>query len=496
MKSSSVLSGADSTQLWPGLAGGPTGPGPNRAARAPDPDSDVVLKLAFGLFLVDMLLTVSRVLEILGLAGFGRIAYLGVTLHVATFAVVAVSGGARRVLVSRVGIYLVLFTGWMLMSTLLSSWKGGSVDTVLRQWSISLIVFLNCGSVLILRQCRKVSVVMIAGTAVIAGASYFLGTLKQQRLAFESGTLGNANEFAMLLVLGVPFFLVPLFSRDSSRAAKMATLALSALVMIAVIRSGSRSSFLALIAILMVLFWTRPLVGKLKLGLLTTILLLAFLAATPSAILFRYLTIFNRPATFNSPIIMTDLASEAEGSRRARERLLEQSLKLTMEHPVFGIGPGIFMVGEADLAKEEGRSAMWHVSHNSYTQVSSEMGIPGLLLYLAALWCTFRNVFWFRAHSGVDPTGAASAMGLALLLSLTGLCVNLVFSSNAYMSYLPALMGLSVVFRNSLRKEMDRLSPAWTAPQGPQMSAPMEPARPVSRKPSYRFLGRPRRLGA
>src|SRR6185437_1942298 len=197
---------------------------------------------------------------------------------------------------------------------------------------------------------------------------------------------------------------------------------------------------LALISILVVLFWTRPFAGKIKLALVTIGIVGVFIAATPREALSRYGTLFGDAQTGDEE------AASAHESSRARQYLLEQSLKLTMDHPIFGLGPGIFLVGEAELAKEEGQAATWHVSHNSYTQVSSEMGIPGLLLYLIALWATFRNVFWFRAHSRIDPTGTASAMGLALLLSLTGLCVNLAFSSNAYLSYLPMLMGLSVVF--------------------------------------------------
>jgi hypothetical protein len=109
-----------------------------------------------------------------------------------------------------------------------------------------------------------------------------------------------------------------------------------------------------------------------------------------------------------------------------------------------------------------------------------------LLLYLAALWFTFRNVFWFRARSRVDPTGTPSAIGLALLLSLTGLCVNLTFSSNAYFSYLPTLMGLSVAFRRSLQQDM----------AAQKMAARIEFPRPSSTKPVYHFLGRPPRARA
>ncbi|MEO8127514.1 MAG: O-antigen ligase family protein, partial [Bryobacteraceae bacterium] len=288
------------------------------------------------------------------------------------------------------------------------------------------------------------------------------------------------------------------FSKSSSNVGKVLALALGAMLLLAVVRTGSRSSLLASAAILLVLFWTRPLAGKIKLAALMAILLTVFVLATPREVISRYATLFSDSKADD------DVATSARESSAARQYLLQQSLKLTMEHPIFGLGPGIFPVGEADLAKEEGRAATWHVSHNSFTQVSSEMGIPGLLLYLAALWVTFRNIVWSRYRARIDPTGTASAMGLALLLSLIGLCVTLTFSSNAYFSYLPTLMGLSVVFRMSLQREMDRRPQATTAP-APQLPVQNIAVRNMAIKmfpgpnpgtPSYRFLGRPRRSGA
>ena len=457
----------------------------------PGADSGLLLKLAFAFFVVNLLVTVSRLLEILGLAADIRIPYLGVTLNVVTFMLALLSGGARRVVASRTGVYLGLFTVWMMVCTLASTWRGGSVDTVLHDWIPSLIIFASFGTVVTLLQCRTISAVLCGSTALIAIASYSLGTLKDDRLSFKSGTLGGANELSMLLVLGVPFFLVPVLSPGTSRIRKVVAAVLGAMVLVVVVRSASRSSLLALVAILLVLFWTRPFAGKMKLGLVTVALLALFLAVTPREILSRYSTIFGDAQSGD------DVAVSAQESSMARQYLLQQSLRLTLEHPIFGLGPGIFAVGEARLAEAEGQRAMWHVSHNSYTQVSSEMGIPGLLFYLAALWTTFRNVFWFRSHSRIDPSGRASAMGLALLLSLIGLCVTLTFSSSAYLWHLPILMGLSVVFRESLQLEMNRhvRSPAWTM-QEPPAAIPVKPAAASTGKPVYRFLGRPRRSGA
>ena len=457
----------------------------------PNPDSDILLKLAFWFFVVDLFLTMSKLLEIMAVSGGFRIPYLGLTIHLVTFGLALVSGGARRVVSTRLGVFLVLFTVWMMVCTLASTWRGGSVDTLLREWVPSFVIFAGCGTVVTLLQCRKAATVLAAGTTIIAGASYLLASVKQDRLAFEGGTLGNSNDLSLLLVLGLPFLLAPVFWKGSSNLRKLMAMALGLMVLVVVIRSASRGSLVALLTILLILFWTQPFAGKLKLGLLSIVMATAFFALTPREILSRYVTIFG-DAEKND-----DVATSAEYSSMARRELLEQSLKLTMAHPLFGVGPGIFVVGEAKLAEAEGQKAMWHVSHNTYTQVSSEMGIPGLLLYLAALWATFRNVFWFRAHSRIDPTGRVSAMGLAFLLSLAGLCVGLTFSSSAYLPYLPILMGLSVVFRKSLEREMDlhARSSVLTAPE-PPMAAPVKPAGTSSGKPVYRFLGRPRRSGA
>ena len=472
---------------WRGTPNG--APRPSRTAAVVNPDSDPLLKLAFAFFAVDLFETVSRLLEIATLGWDIRIPYLGVTLHVVTLVLALISGGARRVVASRLGLWLILFTVWMMVCTLASTWRGGSVDTLMREWLPSLIIFAGCGTVVTLLQCQKVTAVLAAGTVVIAGASYLLGTLKADRLAFASGTLGNSNDLSTLIVLGIPFLLVPLFSKGSSRLGKLIAVTFCLMALVVVIKSASRGSLLALIVILLVLFFTMPFAGKMKLGLLTVVMLAAFFAFTPREILSRYVTIFGDAEQGDN------IATSAEYSSMARRQLLEQSLKLTMEHPLFGVGPGIFAVGEAKLAEAEGQKAMWHVSHNSYTQVSSEMGIPGLLFYLAALWTTFRNLFWFRAHSRIDPSGKVSAMGLALLLSLVGLCLSLTFASMAYLSYLPVLMGLSLVFRMSLQLDMDQCSAALAA-SAPPSAVPAKPAAATSRKTVYRFLGRPPRLGA
>ena len=252
---------------WRGTVNG--APRLSRAAVEPSPDSDLLLKLAFGFFITDLFLSVSKLLEMLAGPGEIRIPYLGLTIHLVTLGLALVSGGARRVIATRLGVYLSLFTGWMMICTIASTWRGGSVDTLLREWVPSFAIFASCGTVVTLSQCRKVAAVLAAATTVIAGASYLLASVKEDRLAFASGTLGNSNDLALLLVLGLPFLLAPVFWKGSSSVRKFIALVLSVMVLIVVIKSASRGSLLALIMILLVLFWIQPFAGKIKLGLLT-----------------------------------------------------------------------------------------------------------------------------------------------------------------------------------------------------------------------------------
>src|SRR5579862_709619 len=79
-------------------------------------------------------------------------------------------------------------------------------------------------------------------------------------------------------------------------------------------------------------------------------------------------------------------------------------------------------------------------------------------------------------------------------------CVSSFFGSNAYVAWLPLLMGLSAAFRLSLQRELERPVAA------PAVPTPAVPTQDVARvgqpkplfKPapanSYRFLGRRRRF--
>src|SRR5439155_15170570 len=74
----------------------------------------------------------------------------------------------------------------------------------------------------------------------------------------------------------------------------------------------------------------------------------------------------------------------------------------------------------------------WHVTHNTYTELSSETGIPGLALFLTILYFTFQNlkaVSKTQVHKN-DPQ--IQLFTSALRAGLAAYIVGSAFASTSY----------------------------------------------------------------
>jgi O-antigen ligase len=191
----------------------------------------------------------------------------------------------------------------------------------------------------------------------------------------------------------------------------------------------------AAITLLFILFISKP---SVKIALVLGLPTLAMLAIpfVPSHAMDRLTTFFRSG---------DNQTSEATESAEARRRLFEQSITLTLSHPVLGVGPGQFMESEGALAKASGQRGMWHQTHNTYTQVSSECGIPALICFVSALIFTLRRLW--KARSADDPLLASVAQ--VLFISTFAFAVCVFFLSHAY--------GFAFLISTSLAISIDRL---------------------------------------
>jgi O-antigen ligase len=124
-------------------------------------------------------------------------------------------------------------------------------------------------------------------------------------------------------------------------------------------------------------------------------------------------------------------------SETGRLQIWSRGIGYMLDNPVLGVGPGNFQTAEGTLSplaqrQQFGIGVRWNAPHNSFVQVGAELGIPGVLLYVAVIGSAFRAL---RGSAALTP---------ALTASLLGFVVGSFFLSLAYSEMLYTLVALSV----------------------------------------------------
>ena len=276
---------------------------------------------------------------------------------------------------------------------------------------VTLVIFITCSSLLRLRRLILIQTASVVGMALLA-AMGFAGSVKSAigpRLeGVIGGVFGNSNDFALALAMTFPFVFA-FAIRSRNLAGKICWIIAMLLIVFISMSTLSRGGLLALIAAAVISFWEFGIRGRRHgwLLLVGAVGLIAILLGDPASYSQRVATIFNPE-------------EDLTGSSAMRRELLDLSLQVTAEHPLVGIGPGNF----------ESISGNWHVTHNTYTQLSAEAGIPALILFLllgARSWSNFRRA---QRLAPEDEELALWAGGIRA--SLAGFAVGAVFASFAY----------------------------------------------------------------
>ncbi len=209
--------------------------------------------------------------------------------------------------------------------------------------------------------------VYLSFTAV---SSYMKGELNVEgyRVGVEVGGLfGNPNDLALHLVTMIPISLT-LALASRSKAMRFVYFLITIIFIAGNMVSFSRGGFIGLLASSAVLVWKLGRNKRFKVSLISSVAGLFFILLAPGNYGLRLLSIFIP-------------ALDPVGSSDQRKELLIRSVLVTLRNP-WGIGIGNFpIVGVRNL-----------VTHNSFTQVSSELGILGLIVYLIFLISPFRKL--------------------------------------------------------------------------------------------------------
>jgi len=328
---------------------------------------------------------------------------------------------------------------WMAFSIPGALWPGGAFEEFTGEFGkmVGMYVVL----VAAIRGFKDVE--RIAFVYLLAVAIYAAVVLSRFGVGQSEWRLGmleyyDANDFATLAVVALPlavYFMVrprPLWRRLVS------ALALVFLVM-AFVWAGSRGGFLALLAVGAFLLLRYRAIGVRWRVLTAALLSLVFAAAASDTYWEKMKTILQPKDDYN---ITTE-----EG----RIPVWKRGIGYMLENPILGVGAGNFPTAEGTISPRArvaytGRWK-WSVSHNSYIQVGAELGIPGLLLFLAMFWKAFASL---RTVERGQPRSPPAQLAQTLAACLIGYIVGGFFLSLAYRDLLYVLIALTAGLRKGL----------------------------------------------
>jgi len=364
------------------------------------------------------------------------------------------SGGLRSTLQWSAAKYWAGYSLFMLVGVLFSTWRSESLALTWNWLRVEvLILFVIAGCVMTWREVKRLMGVLAWAAVVDVVAGRVFGDQIAGRLEVTGTTMSNANDYAALLILVLPCLVLVVVSASQLAVTRIAAAGILLYGLYLILMTGSRGALIGMCVIVLFSIWMLRPSQKIIAGSIVILFVFAAPIIVPQRILTRFSTTI---PSADSPENDPD-SSGATESKQDRVYLLKQSVLTTLSHPLFGVGAGQFQNYEGRKAREMGLHGSWHETHNTFTQVSSEIGMPALLFFLAAIFTTYRMLnSVYRAARRRTPTQETqqiSATAFCLLISLIGFCAASFFLSLGYRFYLPALTGVTIAFYRAVQQK-------------------------------------------
>jgi O-antigen ligase len=370
-------------------------------------------------------------------------AYISTISWVLLPLLLVLSGNLLRGFRDRIGVLWFGFLAWMILAVPFSVWKGGSFALLISYVPHGWLQLSYYAAFLVsVRHCRRLMFFIIASNFFLLLDCFLFGTATTGRFEIpHSIFFTNANDLALQLLIAITQFMYLLYQREVWKHIVGGVAILVALTYM--LKTASRGAMLAVVILALIGFAFAK--NRMRLALIGVPVMLATLVLVPSSVFHRFTLVGIQPEKLTATTL--DDAS-AVASQIERMTLFRQSVTYAITHPVFGVGPGQFAVAVYGDSVKEGMQAPWLGTHNSYTQVASECGIPAFLLYtgviLIALVSNFRI---FRRTANVPAYSDLSALAFCAFNATLAYAICTFFFHIAYSGYLPCIAGMSVALR-------------------------------------------------
>ncbi|MFQ5456256.1 MAG: O-antigen ligase family protein [Nitrospirota bacterium] len=414
-------------------------------------------KLAFNSLLIYLFMLLSRPMEYVPFLNPYRIILLTAILSIALF---FLSGSVNKIFNSsppnNETYWITILTLWIFITMPFSRWIGGSLNTFYSYYLNSLLLFFLIAYIVDSEERLKkiITVSLIAFSIIIIVSAYnkmfqFDASQDYGRLGGIGATLSSSNLLAFVIVLMFPLYFYSLFV-EQKRIKRYLLLGITITAIFDFIATVSRGGFLGFMTMGAILMND---LSKLKRkGLVFLLITAVYIGSFFVSDMFieRMSTIFTKPQE-----TAYSATSQAIGSTRAREGLLEVGIKMIELNPLFGVGMGNFKLGNREIT---GATGPKQVSHVTYIDYAAEMGIPALIIYLLLLFSVLlgiqKTIKDIKDHSENKKILEMLYISLALRNSLISYIIMSAFISIGYDFYLFFLIGLIAALRKIVTKEL------------------------------------------
>jgi O-antigen ligase len=344
-----------------------------------------------------------------------------------------ITGGLRRTFREKGPKLWLAFLVWMCFGLPFSIWRGGSLGSATNYIkSVFILLLFIVGLTITWAQCRRI-VYTIAGAAAfnVIVALLFMRSGEERFSLQWSGQIGNSDDFAAHLLLILPFLLFVALRPGAPKLVRVVFIVPTVLGLFEILLTASRGALVALMLTVAILILRGSMRQRIAIGATAAVVLVILIAFLP-------VSTWNRMMSFSAGGSANEEALE---SSDIRLRLLQESIKCTLEHPVFGIGLGQFGLYESGLGNVSS-VLKWRGTHNSYTQISSECGIPALLFFLAAVIWTFKLLSRIRKQVSGHYKNEIVTAAYAINMGAVAYSVAIFFVNFGYAFEFIAVAGL------------------------------------------------------
>lgn len=311
-------------------------------------------------------------------------------------------------------IALILFMLWVVATYPFSFSVDGSKDMLSKVLKIDFMILV--AMVILYTKRHIVSLVWVLvfslGFFGVKGGIFTLMTGGNYRVwGPPDSFIGGNNEVALALIMIIPFMYF-LREQATKRWQRLVWLGVMGLTAIAAIGSYSRGAFLAIGAMLFLL-WLR---GRQK-------LLLGVMVVVGGMLLLSFM-----PEQWHDRMGTIETYKQ-DASAMGRINAWHMTWNLAVNN-FFGGGFDIYNARTFATYAPDPNSI--HAAHSIYFQVLGEHGFIGLLLFLVIWALTWRSAGWLRKNATDEETKWASTLGSMCQVSLAGYAVGGAFLSLAY----------------------------------------------------------------